>query len=241
MTLRTRWKPGDRFLVRHKDAGVLVVEKKAGVLSQRTDSGKGEDMLYLLNQFLGARGRSIGVLPVHRLDRAVSGLLVYARRPDVQDALIEQFADHSVERVYLAMVDGILEQDRGTFETRLYTDDRSLRVYSLDDSDRREGRWAVTHWSVLERFAGANTTLVEVKLETGIRNQIRVQFAEEGHALLGDRKYGERFEQGPERIFLHAAVLGFYHPLLRENLRFESALPPDLAGWKRSLQRLKKV
>src|SRR5688572_13489949 len=102
MTLRTRWKPKDRFLVRHKDAAMLVVEKKAGVLSQRTDSGRGEDMLRLLNELLGARGRSIGVLPVHRLDRDVSGLLVYARRPDVQDELIAQFAEHTVERKYLA-------------------------------------------------------------------------------------------------------------------------------------------
>src|SRR5262245_28617864 len=120
MTLRTRWKSGDRFLVRHKDAALLVVEKKAGVLSQRTDSGRGEDMLMLLHRFLGARGRTSSVLPVHRLDRAVSGLLVYARRPDVQDALIEQFRDHTVERTYFACVDGLLAEDRGTFESRLF-------------------------------------------------------------------------------------------------------------------------
>jgi 23S rRNA pseudouridine1911/1915/1917 synthase len=236
MSLRTRWKPGDRFLVRHKDAALLVVEKKAGVLSQRTDSGRGEDMLGLLNRFLGARGRSIGVLPVHRLDRAVSGLLVYARRPDVQDELITQFAEHTVERKYLACVEGLLPDERGTFESRLYTDDRSLVVYSIDESDRRNARWAVTHWRVLERLEAAGVTLVEVALETGIRNQIRVHFAEAGHPLLGDHKYGSK-TAGAERIFLHAAVLGFRHPLSREDMRFESALPPDLHGWKRSLQR----
>jgi 23S rRNA pseudouridine1911/1915/1917 synthase len=224
MTLRTRWRPGDRFLVRHKDSAIVVVEKKAGVLSQRTESGRGEDMLTLLSAFLGRGAR---VFPVHRLDRVVSGLLVYGRTYEDQQRLISQFASHTAERRYLAMVQGTLQGESGTFQSKLDTED--MVVHSDE-----EGRPAVTHWKVLERFPGA--TYVEVRLETGLRNQIRVHFAEAGHPLLGEKKYtGGR--QGNDRIFLHAAVLGFKHPRTREALRFEARLPPDLGRWKRTLTR----
>jgi 23S rRNA pseudouridine1911/1915/1917 synthase len=238
MTLRTRWRPSDRFLVRHKDAAVLVVEKKAGVLSQRTESGRGEDMLTLLRAFVGGKGRSPGVLPVHRLDRNVSGLLVYARRADVQQDLIAQFAEHSVDRIYIAAVRGVLAADRGTFDTPLVTDDRSLVVYSDPERKKSTARRAVTHWRVLERFTASKATLVEVRLETGLRNQIRVHFADAGHPLLGERKYRpdeEGESQGAQRIFLHAAVLGFEHPLTHQRMRFEAPLPPELVRWKKSL------
>jgi 23S rRNA pseudouridine1911/1915/1917 synthase len=226
MTLRSRWRPGDSFLVRHKDSAVLVVEKKAGVLSQRTESGRDPDMLGLLRAFLGGRA---SVLPVHRLDRVVSGLLVYARTYEDQQRLITQFAKHDVERRYLAAVKGRMERDSGTFESKLV--DRSIVVYS--DEEDEEARTAITHWKVIERFARA--TLVEVRLETGLRNQIRVQFADAGHPLLGERKYAKGGAQGTERIFLHAAVLGFVHPRTRQPMRFEAKLPPELARWKRKL------
>jgi 23S rRNA pseudouridine1911/1915/1917 synthase len=222
MTLRTRWRPGDRFLVRHKDSAIVVVEKKAGVLSQRTDSGRGEDMLSLLSQFLGRGAR---VFPVHRLDRVVSGLLVYARTYEDQQRLISQFAAHTVERKYIAAVQGNLQQDSGTFSSNLSTEAMVVR----SDED---GTPAVTHWKVLERFKKA--TLVEVRLETGLRNQIRVHFAEAGYPLLGEKKYTGG-NQGNDRIFLHAAVLGFKHPRTKQEMRFEARLPPELSKWKKTL------
>lgn len=241
MTLRSTWRPGDRFLVRHKDKALIVVEKKAGVLSQATESGRGEDMLHLLRDFIGARGASTGIFPVHRLDRTVSGLLVYARRADVQADLIGQFARHDVKRRYIAGVHGLLDADEGTFESDLWTKDPSLRVYSVDDG-RPGARTAITHWRVIERLPRADVTLVEVELETGLRNQIRVHFSEAGHPLLGEKKYVELEEgaparQGAERIFLHAAVLGFVHPITGEELLFEAPLPPDLRGWLGRLSR----
>src|SRR4051812_41248077 len=123
MTLRTKWRPADRFLVRHKDAAIVVVEKKAGVLSQKTESGRGEDLLQLVREFVGVKGRGPSIYPVHRLDRVVSGLLVYARRSDVQQHLIDQFARHAVLRRYTAAVRGLLPEDSGTFESTLVTTD----------------------------------------------------------------------------------------------------------------------
>jgi 23S rRNA pseudouridine1911/1915/1917 synthase len=241
MTLRTKWKPGDRFLVRYKDASIAVVEKKAGLLTVRTESGKGENLLALLRTFLGGKKGHPIVLPVHRLDRVVSGLLVFARTYPAKDRLVEQFKAHSVERKYLAAVQGIVKADAGTFKSRLVTDAPSLVVYSEDDTEESDrGREAVTHYRVLERFDRANATLVEVELETGLRNQIRVHFAEAGHPLLGEKKYAadtRKRTQGAERIFLHAYLLGFDHPTTGEHVRFEARLPPDLYGWKEALRK----
>jgi 23S rRNA pseudouridine1911/1915/1917 synthase len=234
MALRTRWRRGDRFLIRHKDSAIAVVEKKAGLLTVATESGRGENLLHLLRAFLSPKGRA-PLYPVHRLDRVVSGLLVFARTQEARSRLSTQFREHTVERKYVAAVHGVLERDRGTFESKLVTDDRSLVVYSEEEEGGR-GRNAITHWRVLERFERKKTTLVEVELETGLRNQIRVHFAEAGHPLLGERKYERAGRQGHERIFLHAAVLGFQHPITRQKMRFEAPLPPDLASWKRSLR-----
>jgi 23S rRNA pseudouridine1911/1915/1917 synthase len=239
LSLRTRWRPGDRFLVRHKDAAILVVEKKAGLLTVRTPNGEGPNLLALLKEFIGARGPNPGVLPVHRLDRTVSGLLVFARKVAAQEALIEQFRAHTVERRYLAAVDGILTEQAGSFDSFLDTEDPSLRVRSVPakEAESRGARRAITHWRVLERFERARATLVEVTLETGLRNQIRVHFAEAGHPLLGEKKYtSDEGGQGARRIFLHAGVLGFQHPTTGAAMRFEAELPPDLQAWQGALR-----
>lgn len=243
MTLRARWKMGDRFLVRHKDRAIVVIEKRAGVLSVRTESGRGEDVLSLLRAFLGGKGRS-ALFPVHRLDRDVSGLLVFARTPEARERLVRQFAAHTVERIYLAAVQGLLGRADGMFDSYLRTDDRSLKVYSIDPAKHSTARRAITHWRAIEEFPGRPATLVEIRLETGLRNQIRVHFAEAGHPLLGEKKYGSNADRRPEcarerrsqRIFLHATVLGFEHPDTSEWMQFEAPLPPDLARWRHQLR-----
>ncbi|MFO0728097.1 MAG: RluA family pseudouridine synthase [Myxococcota bacterium] len=232
MSLRTTWKPKDLFLIRYRDRDILVVEKKAGVLTVGRPSGRGVDLMTALVRQNGGQTP----IAVHRLDRPVSGLLVVARHRRAELALIEQFKHHDVERIYLAAVQGVIAEDQGTFESRLAAHDRTLRMRSSE-----RGKTAITHWRVVERSAKANLSLVEIALETGVRNQIRVHFAEAGHPLLGEKKYLEEDDpdasssQGTERVFLHAAVLGFRHPMTGRPLRYEAPLPPDLEGWKRRL------
>lgn len=237
MTLRAKWRPGDRFLVRHLDRSLMVVEKRAGLLTHATESGRGENLLDLLREFVAGRGPG-RVFPVHRLDRVVSGLLVYARSERAQEHLITQFEAHDVERIYTAGVAGLIPDEQGTIESLLYTEDPSLHVYSVE-RPRPGARRAVTHYRVLERYPEARATLLEVQLETGLRNQIRVHFAEAGHPLLGERKYhpdsSRRGAQESHRIFLHAGVLGFRHPDGARPLRFEAPFPPDLNRWLKSL------
>ncbi|MEQ9497410.1 MAG: pseudouridine synthase [Deltaproteobacteria bacterium] len=232
MALRRKWKSGDPCLVHHVDPSIVVVEKRAGILTQATEKNERNTLIHHVRRFLRGRG-STEIFPVHRLDRVVSGLLVYARRPDAQAALIEQFKVHDVQRLYTAAVHGVLDADEGTFDSWLVTNHRSLRVFSGEEGQRGT-RHAVTHWRVRERFADA--TLVEVALETGIRNQIRVHFAEAGHPLLGERKYAEDPGlQKTHRIFLHAEFLGFDHPYTGRYVRYEAPLPPDLEKWKKKL------
>ncbi len=239
-----RWRPGDQFLIVHRDDSVIVVEKQASLLTVRTPTGKHPDLIGLLRDMVGTRGRQSPVLPVHRLDRVVSGLVVTARSRSAQNHLIQQFKAHTVKRSYLAAVDGIVPDDSGTFESHLRSAARSLRMYSDPGED---GQLAITHWRVLERFEQAQATLLEVRLETGVRNQIRAHFSEAGFPLLGERKYLEREEedyrssQGTQRIFLHAAELGFVHPDSERFMEWTAALPPELTRWRDRLRRGERV
>lgn len=233
MALRKKWRAGDKYLVHHVDKSVIVVEKKAGLLSQSTDKGQEPNLFDQLKRFVRGRGPGT-IFPVHRLDRVVSGLLVYARSREAQGALVAQFKKHDVQRLYVAGVEGRLEQDEGTFESWLVTEHSSLRVFSAPEGTRGTRR-AVTHWRVKERYDDA--TIVEVALETGLRNQIRVHFAEAGHPLLGEVKYGATpGQQKTNRIFLHAELLGFEHPETKRFLRFEAPLPRQLEKWKERLK-----
>lgn len=235
MGLRSKWRPGDEYLIRHKDASILVVEKKAGMLTHAGPEQDEKSLLGSLRRDFANQGRHRMVKAVHRLDRCVSGLLVFARTDRAYEALREQMAAHDVERTYFAGVSGRLEGDSGTIEAFLDVEPMTVEVC---DEDHPRAQRAVTHWKVKERIAAGDATLVEVKLETGRRNQIRVHMAHLGHALLGERKYAPRPRaQGKERIFLHAQVLGFRHPLTRETLRFEANPPPDLGRWTAKLRR----
>lgn len=234
MALRHKWRPGDAFLLRHKDAHLVVAEKKAGML---THAGPGQDepsLLQHLRAFLDDRSPRRHLKAVHRLDRVVSGLLVFGRTERSFEALKAQFAERSVERSYVAGVHGVPEAS-GRLEDHFDVEPLTVDVV---DEDHPNARRAVTHYTRQDILQKSQVSLLEVKLETGLRNQIRVQLAHHGHALLGERKYNpERPRpQGASRIFLHAAVLGFTHPITGERLRFTAERPPDLRRWEAHLR-----
>jgi 23S rRNA pseudouridine1911/1915/1917 synthase len=225
-----RARPTAAFRLAHEDPYLLVVDKAPGVLTV-PNHGEPDTLLDAVQAYLGrGRKRPPRLFVVHRLDRETSGLLVIARTPEAAHGLKAQFAAHSPERVYLAIVAGSVREDAGTFRSRLATDP-SLNQRSTSHPDA--GKPAVTHFRVLRRLPGA--TAVEVRLETGRRNQIRVHFAEAGHPVLGDPRYApERARHArwkTRRMALHAAVLGFTHPVTGRSLRFESPLPPEMAAF----------
>jgi 23S rRNA pseudouridine1911/1915/1917 synthase len=206
----------------HEDDQVLVVDKPPGLLTIADRSERERTAYRLLRDWLEDRdaGR---VFIVHRLDRETSGLLVVARTPQAKATLQEQFGARTPERRYVARVEGVVREDSGTLASRL-VEDRSLRVRPT--RDRRQGREAITRYRVLER--GAETTLLELALETGRRGQIRAQLAALGHPIVGDRAYGSRRDP-LRRVCLHATRLGFKHPDGRRVV-FESPPPAGFRG-----------
>ena len=155
------------------------------------------------------------VYPVHRLDRDTSGVMMFACTSDAQNRLKEQFAAHTIERVYYGVVEGFPSPSKGTWRSYLIEDD----YYFVKSSTT--GKLAVTHYEVTEKRG--SLSLVKFTLETGKKNQIRVHSSEAGHPIVGDAKYGARIQR--RRLCLHAHILGFYHPFRNKQMRFISPLP----------------
>lgn len=218
----------------YEDRLVVVVDKPAGLLTVPTPSGTSRSLQELLAHSYRARGyRRPSVLPVHRIDRYTSGLVAFALTEPAWRRLRAQFAAGRPERIYLAVVRGRIERDQGTLVHHLEEHPESLKVRTARRG--REGaRRASCTFRVRERFSRA--TLLEVRLETGRRNQIRVQLAAEGHPILGDHAYGE---PSPliARTALHAARLAFEHPESGARLAFESEPPGDLRNLIAALRR----
>jgi 23S rRNA pseudouridine1911/1915/1917 synthase len=207
----------------HEDDAILVIDKPSGLLTIATEHERERTAYRLLRDWIGARDTPAARLfVVHRLDRETSGLIVFAKSAAAKQALQAQFAARVVERVYVALVDGTVREPQGTIRSRL-AEDRALRVRPV--TGREAGREAITRYRVLERRRGA--TLLELRLVTGRRGQIRTQLAAAGHPIAGDRAYGSRSDP-LRRVALHATRLSFTHPG-GGRASFESAPPAALA------------
>ena len=209
------------FSVVFEDDYLIVVDKQAGILTVPTENQETRTLVDEVSRYFGGRNRA---LVVHRLDRETSGLLVFAKQSNIAGALQDQLRLRAPDRVYLAIVAGIMKDDVGQYESYLATSKRLSR-YSVDNPNG--GEHAVTQFAVGERLA--ETTVVRVKLDTGRRNQIRVHLAEANHPIIGDRRYRPNLSQHPDwphtRLALHAHILGFQHPVSGEDLRFVSEMP----------------
>lgn len=210
------------FRIVHEDQDIVVVHKDAGLLTVPIPKSRARNLKELLDRYLSKRrGRA---LQVHRIDRFTSGLVVFACNPDARERLVAQFREHTPERLYLALVRGIVEADKGTLRHNLELTRDGFRQKVVP----RGGTEAVTHFHVRERLDGV--TLVEARLETGLKNQIRVQFQAAGHPLMGDRHYApaEKDERFLNRQALHAWRLSFLHPRTGRMVGYESPLTAEL-------------
>jgi 23S rRNA pseudouridine1911/1915/1917 synthase len=211
----------DRVAILYEDSDLVVINKAAGLLTIASPTEKSSTAEALLNLYYGARNGASRVHVVHRLDRDSSGVLVFARDVDMRERLQALFATHSIERVYVAIVEGRLSEAAGTFRSFL-SEGKDLRVRSTSDlSDAKE---AITHYRTVA--SGERYSMLEVTLETGRRNQIRVHLAEAGHPIVGDTMYGTSGIGPLGRLALHARHLAFIHPGKGSRMAF-SAPPPD--------------
>ncbi|WP_373870021.1 RluA family pseudouridine synthase [Azorhizobium oxalatiphilum] len=245
------------LVIVYEDEHLIVVDKPAGMV---VHPAPGHWSGTLVNGLLAHCGDSLSGIGgvkrpgiVHRIDKDTSGLLVVAKSDAAHKGLAAQFADHGrtgpLERAYLAFVWGVPEH-RGTVDAPIDRHPGNRQRMAI----RQSGREAITHWERLESFDGADgqpvASLIECQLETGRTHQIRVHLAHAGHPLMGDEVYGQGFRTKATRLpeearpvlagmlgrqALHAARLGFAHPVTGEELSFESELPGDLDTLRRSL------
>jgi 23S rRNA pseudouridine1911/1915/1917 synthase len=216
------------------DAHVVVIDKPAGVSSvpyDERETGTAMDLIRAAWRRMGRRATVTPLLVVHRIDKATSGLLMFAKSKRAEQVIGAQLRDHSCERAYQCVAHGALSAR--TIESHLVAD----RGDGLRGSARHagQGKRAVTHVAVRERLRDA--TACEVRLETGKTHQIRIHLAEAGHPLIGESVYIRDFTerggvlQPAPRLMLHAATLGFAHPISGEPMRFERPPPAEMTDW----------
>jgi 23S rRNA pseudouridine1911/1915/1917 synthase len=220
-----------------EDRAILILYKPSGLLTVSTPGEKGNNAFALLKKHLKERDGSQNLQIVHRLDRFASGLLVFAKSEEVRACLKDLFRDHDIRRRYWAIVEGNVRRDSGTIRSYL-AERKDFRVYSVQEGE--SGQLAVTHYRVLNRVPGFS--LLEVTLETGRKNQIRVHLSEMGHPVVGDRAYGSG-KNPIGRLGLHAFHLGFTHPTGNKPVEFKTEPPPEFLPYMKrpNVERLKSV
>jgi 23S rRNA pseudouridine1911/1915/1917 synthase len=218
----------------YEDSDVIVVNKAQGmVVHPAVGNNNGTLVNALLNHCKDLSGINGVMRPgiVHRIDKDTSGVLVVAKNDNAHNKLSEQLKDHSMTRVYFALVEGKLKNDVGTIDAPLGRKANERIKFAVTSNGKR----AVTHYKVLERFNSC--TLVQCKLETGRTHQIRVHMAYIGHPLVGDPVYGFKKQKYKlEGQLLHAATLGFIHPSTGEYLEFKAEMPEYFANILKSLR-----
>ena len=219
-----------------EDEHLLVVDKPAGLVVHPAAGNLDGTLVNALLHHCAGRLSGIGGVArpgiVHRIDKDTSGLLVVAKTDVAHEGLARQFAAHSIDRRYLAIVSGVPKASQGTVDAPLARSATNRKKIAIVEGKR--GKRAVTHWKRLHVLSDA--ALVECRLETGRTHQVRVHMASIGHPLIGDPVYGGAGrahgkllkELGFHRQALHAAELGFIHPVTKVRLSFASAMPPDM-------------
>jgi 23S rRNA pseudouridine1911/1915/1917 synthase len=243
----------------HEDDSLIVIDKPRGLVVHPAAGNASGTLVNALIAHCGASLSGIGGVKrpgiVHRLDKDTTGLMVAAKNDRAHRSLSAQFADHGrtgdLEREYLAFVWGAPDRPKGTIEAPLGRHPHARDKQAI----RQDGREAITHWELLEKYNGNDgkpvASLLACRLETGRTHQIRVHLAHIGHPLLGDDTYGPGFRtkavllaedarqalDALARQALHAHILGFQHPESPRVVRYKSPLPDDLANLRQSLTR----
>ena len=217
----------------YEDDALIVVEKKNGLLTVPVNQKSSETTVFsILKEYVKKQSYRNTVHVVHRLDRETSGLLVFAKSPELQEYMRTYWRQLVTKRTYVALVEGKLAQKEGKITSWL-TENPHTAMVSSSPVDNG-GQLAITHYKVLQELDSgvespeSEISLVELNLETGRTNQIRVHMASVGHPVVGDRKYGHGNESSPiDRLCLHAKVLEFIHPMTEKKVRFEAAMPKE--------------
>lgn len=211
-----------------EDNHILVVEKPVNIPSQ-SDKSSSPDLLSILKDLIKERDQKPGnvyIGLVHRLDRSVGGVMVFAKTSKANSRLSDQIRTHKLDKTYMAIIHGAMKPASGELRHHL------LKIEKLNRSkvvkpDHPNGKEAILEYETLASTGGLS--LMKIRLKTGRHHQIRVQFAEEGHVLFGDQKYGGHTDPSRWRVALRAFEIRFEHPITHEEMTFQS--PPPLTDY----------
>jgi RluA family pseudouridine synthase len=207
------------FPVLYDDHDVIVVEKPVGIATSSTDNSP--NVYYILSQYLKAQSKGrIKAYVVHRLDKEVSGVLLFAKSEQAMNLIKDHWSE--TKKLYYALVEGVPKQVEGTIESWL-VEDKIFKVHSTPNPSDK-AKFAITHYRTIKQLE--KHTLLEIRLETGRKNQIRVHLSDMGCPIVGDRKYGAS-PDFVRRVRLHSFYLSFPHPFKKETITVESPLPKD--------------
>jgi 23S rRNA pseudouridine1911/1915/1917 synthase len=213
-----------RLHIVYEDDDIIVVTKGYGLLSMGTDNVKQGTAYSLLREYVKRKDPRNKIFIVHRLDQHTSGLMMFAKTVEAKETMQHNWNNMVLERRYVAVVEGKLEPEEGTVRSYL-AENSQHEVYSTENEE--EGQLAITRYKTLKSRSGYS--LVELELDTGRKNQIRVHMKDQGHPIAGDRKYGA--QTSPiHRVALHARTLRFVHPTTRKDMYFTTDIP---AAFKR--------
>lgn len=208
------------FEILFEDKDIIVITKPVGLLSIATDKEKERTAYNILKDHVKNQDNSNKIFIVHRLDKGTSGVMVFAKSAKAQHILQTEWKKRVQERTYVAVVEGKVKKDTDTIVSYL-KENKAYVTYSVPNTEK-EGKKAVTHYKVLKR--NKKYSLVELKLGTGRKNQIRCHMKELGHSIIGDKKYGA--QSNPiKRLGLHALSLVFKHPITDKIMRFDTRIP----------------
>ncbi|MCH5228954.1 MAG: RluA family pseudouridine synthase [Muribaculaceae bacterium] len=210
-----------RLKLLYEDDDVIVVEKGYGLLSvgiPNPAKKKIENAYDIIRDYLKRKDPRNKLFVVHRLDRDTTGVMMFAKNEEAMETLRHNWNNFVLERLYVALLEGIVKDDEGIIKSRL-TENSQYKVYSTENDS---GKIALTRYKVIGR--GHGYSLVQFSLDTGRKNQIRVHAADIGHPISGDRKYGAK-QNRLGRLALHAHTLRFAHPITLKDMYFESPVP----------------
>ena len=205
----------------YEDDEIIVINKPSGLLSVASDTEKGSTAYRMLSDYVQQKDKHNRIFVVHRLDEDTSGVLMVAKNPQIKEALQDKWNELVSKRGYYAIVEGKMEKPSGTIKSYLKKNAQNMMYSSKKPGD---GQLAITHYKVLKETD--NYSLLDVNIDSGRKNQIRVHLGESGHYVIGDDKYGE--PSNPiKRLGLHAYELDITHPFTKKLMKFKAPMPKE--------------
>lgn len=207
------------FDILMEDDNLIAVNKPSGLLTIATAKEKEKTLYHMVREYLIRKDKRAKVFIIHRLDKDTSGIVLFAKNEKIKNKMQENWNEYISLREYTAVVHGILDKKEDRIIQKLKETKTNL-VYISNDKDAKE---AITNYKVIKEN---KNSMVQIELETGRKNQIRVAFASLKHPILGDKKYGDKKDTYP-RLFLHANRLKFYHPEVKKEILLETTIPNE--------------